>query len=155
MTILAKSLHWLNFSESAKGIRLCLHDILLAKLKHYGIRGPRNWLMETFLDRSQYTRINSIDSEIKSVKYGVAQGSTLGPLLFLLYINDLPNSACSLPRSFADDQARRFLEIFGGVQLIIIRTFLAKARKFCLHCLNVAIAHLMQFFFFGIKSFRK
>ena len=60
-------------------------------------------LIETFLDRSQYTSINGIDSEIKSVKYGVAQGSTLGPLLFLLYINDLPNSACSLPRLFADD----------------------------------------------------
>ena len=93
----------LIFLDLRKAFDCVPHDILLAKLKHYGIRGPSNRLIETFLDRSQYTSINGIDSEIKSVKYGVAQGSTLGPLLILLYINDLPNSACSLPRLFADD----------------------------------------------------
>ena len=93
----------LIFLDLRKAFDCVPHDILLTKLKHYGIRGPSNVLIETFLDRSQYTSINGIDSEIKSVKYGVAQGSTLGPLLFLLYINDLPNSACSLPRLFADD----------------------------------------------------
>ena len=93
----------LIFLDLRKAFDCVPRDILLAKLKHYGIRGPSNRLIETFLDRSGYTNINGIDSEIKSVKYGVAQRSTLGPLLFLLYINDLPNSACSLPRLFADD----------------------------------------------------
>ena len=79
------------------------HNILLANLKHYAIRGPFNRLIKTFLNRAQYASINGIDSEIKPVKYGVAQGSTLGSLLFLLYISDLPNSTCSLPRLFADD----------------------------------------------------
>ena len=79
------------------------HNILLAKLKHYGILGPPNRLTEAFLNRTQYTSINGIDSETKPVKYGVAIGSTLGPFLFLLYINDLPKLAGSLPRLFADD----------------------------------------------------
>ena len=93
----------LIFLDLRKAFDCVPHDILLAELKHYGIRGTLNRLIETFLDRSQYTRINGIDSKIKSVKYGVAQGLTLGQLLFLLSINHLPNSACSLPRLFVDD----------------------------------------------------
>ena len=93
----------LIFLDLRKAFDCVPHDILLAKLKHCGIRRLPNRLMETFLDRSQYTCINGIDSEMKSVKYGVAQGSTIGSLLFLLYINDLPNSACSLSKLFADD----------------------------------------------------
>ena len=88
----------LIFLDLRKAFNCVLPDILLAKFKHDGLRGPPNRLIETFLDRSQYTRINGIDSKTKSVKYAVAQGLTLGPLLFLLYIKDLPNSACSLPR---------------------------------------------------------
>ena len=103
MIILAKNLcTGLVFLNLRKAFDCVPHDILFAKLKHCGIRGPANRLIETFLKRSQFTIANSIDSKIKSVKYGLAQGSTLGPLQFLLYINDLPNSTCSLPTLFAD-----------------------------------------------------
>jgi len=79
------------------------HDILLAKLEHYGIRGPANLLMKSLLTRKQYTSINGFTSGTKEITYEVAQGSILGPLLFLLYINDLPNSTDYLPRLYVDD----------------------------------------------------
>ena len=76
---------------------------MLKKLDHYGIRGPAHKLICSFLHRKQYVSVDGIQSEIESITYGVAQGSILGPLLFLLYINDLNNSVNCLPRLFADD----------------------------------------------------
>ena len=79
------------------------HSVLLSELDHYGISGPANQLINFFSNRRQYVSVNGTNSDIKLITNGVAQGSTLGPILFLLYINDLYNSTNCLPRLFADD----------------------------------------------------
>ena len=81
------------------------HQILLAKLSHYGIRGVSNdWFKSYLSNRSQYVSINGYDSGLAAINCGVPQGSVLGPLLFLLYINDL-NQAIKFCKvhHFADD----------------------------------------------------
>ena len=64
----------------------------MCKLKHYGIRGVAYCWFESYLkDRKEYVSINGYKSKHLSISPGVVQGSVLGPLLFLIYINDLNN----------------------------------------------------------------
>ena len=89
--------------DLAKAFDTVSHDILLSKLDHYGIRGTAKDLLQSFLKRKQFVFANGCKSNIENNNYGVAQGSTLGPLLFLVYANDLPSSVNCIPRLFADD----------------------------------------------------
>ena len=80
------------FLDFQKAFDTVDHIILLHKLHCYGIRGIANqWFFSYFTNRQQSVMYNGYESELKVINCGVPQGSILGPLLFLLYINDLTN----------------------------------------------------------------
>lgn len=97
------------------------HTTLMQKLEMYGVRGTAHDLIKSYLsNRNQRTEIKRIDintkieekysSDCRTVKYGVPQGSILGPLLFLIYINDLPNTIRHPMVLFADDSTAIFTD---------------------------------------------
>ena len=72
------------------------HEIVLKKLQYYGIWGHALQSFRSYLaDRKHYVNYNGQDSEVEITNMGVQQGSVLGPLLFIIYLNDLPNCLTS------------------------------------------------------------
>ena len=108
------------FLDLKKAFDTVDHAILLKKLSDYGVQGQTaSWFKSYLKDRQQFCVVNGFSSAKSRIVCGVPQGSLLGPLLFLIYINDLPNCLdYSIGRSFADDTNLTF----SAVDLSILQT---------------------------------
>ena len=109
------------FMDLSRAFDVMNHDILKVKLEHYGFRGIfLNFIMNFVRERKYFVNVNGNNSEIRTVNIGIPQGSTLGPLLFLLYVNDMENSSTLLQFvQFADDTTIMFsCDSFDQLQLI-------------------------------------
>ena len=113
LVLLENILNTLEKGHSAVGLFLDFkkafdtvdHDLLFQKMNTYGIRGNvLNWFSSYLRNRKQTVIYNNHESDYKEIKCGIPQGSILGPLLFLIYINDLTNASKMFNSIlFADD----------------------------------------------------
>jgi len=93
---------FLDFSKAFDTVR---HEVLIDKLDHLGVRGlALEWFASYLCDRNQYVEVSGASSDLRVIRSGVPQGSVLGPILFLLYINDMNKCSDRLDFvHFADD----------------------------------------------------
>ena len=93
------------YMDLSKAFDTLDHTILLHKLSYYGIQGKElNWFKSYLSDRTQYVEIDNTKSDSKLITTGVPQGSVLGPLLFLIYMNDIETVSDAFNAVlFADD----------------------------------------------------
>ena len=129
------------FIDLQKAFDTVDHKVLLKKLEYYGIRGISNdWFKSYLTNRQQFVSINGYNSSKQPMVYGVPQGSVLGPLLFLIYINDL-NKAIKFSKThhFADDTNLLFadnslkkIQKFVNLDLKLLNNWL-KANKISLN----------------------
>ena len=97
------------FIDLSKAFDTVNHSILLQKLKAYGIQSENlKWFRSYLSNRKQFLSYNDFKTEMKIVKCGVLQGSILGPLLFLIFVNDLNNSTKVLDSVLFEDDANLF-----------------------------------------------
>ena len=116
-----KLLSSLIMVDLRKAFDTVCHKKLLKKLDHYGIHGIVNELISDYvLNRKQYVDLNGVRSSLQPINIGVPQGSILGPLLYLIYVNDLPHCLECTPSLYVDDTCmivhnQRLSELEGKV----------------------------------------
>ena len=116
-----------------KAFDLVDHNILLRKLKMYGIDNETlRWFTSYLTERQQHVSVNNSKSSFKPVSCGVPQGSILGPLLFLLFINDLPLYTCNVFTDlYADDTTLYFVHPSQDVIEQKLQTALNELQIWC------------------------
>ena len=112
------------YFDLAKAFDSVPHKLLIHKLKTFGFNGPLlNWMTNYLSNRKQRVTVNGAHSEWTDVASGVPQGATLGPLNFILYVNDLPNSLATGTECgiFADD-TKILRHILTNLDISILQT---------------------------------
>ena len=108
------------FIDLSKAFDTVNHEILLRKMEHYGIRGlSLDWFNLYLSNRKQYVYLNGEPSQLENITCGAPQGSVLGPLLFLIYINDLPYISEVLQFYLFADDTNIYYESIDEVEKII------------------------------------
>ena len=145
------------FIDFSKAFDTVNHEILLRKLHFYGITGTAyKWFASYLHDRSQYVTYNNTSSSKKPISCGVPQGSILGPLLFLLYINDIANISDILYLILFADDTNAFLSGKNINQMISTMNVELEKLSIWLYAnklsLNVAKTHFIIFRSIGMKK---
>ena len=100
-----RSHHYAIMVDLRKAFDVVNHEILLKKLEFYGFRGvPLEWFRSYLSNRQSFVQFGKVKSSMNTVNIGVPQGSILGPILFILYVNNITNLSPNMSMTlFADD----------------------------------------------------